>query len=210
MSDEVVPFEDHVSDLLAQDDQRQAWERIEGETARAYSAFVRYRNLGPGRTLAQAAKDHNSTLIAFRSLSSEHSWVQRANLYDDALERRERQVIERGRLEARQRQIQIAQNLQEKALAGLLAMNPYTCTAKDLVYMADVGTKLERQARGEVDSKRVEFTGAGGGPIAVAQELAPADRQELLERIQDQITSRLRTGRVIEGVVVDDDGSEEG
>lgn len=193
-----------VAELVFDDATVMPWERLPGEGVRSYRAFTVYRDLGPDRTVQGVVDKVGGSIGTYRTLSSTQGWVRRAEAYDDYLERQERKLIERGRLEARRRQINIGQTMQSKAMEGLLNMNPYTATPRDLALMADIGVKLERAARGEVDTKRLEVTGDGGGPIQVANSLNADDRRELLAQIQAQIGSRLgiiEAPRIIQGEV---------
>lgn len=195
-ADALLPVGFKVDEKSTDDGARQPWERLGDETSHLYSLFCYFRDMGPRRNLGQAAKDLSLAVATLRTLSSRNGWVRRAESYDAYLERQERLIIERGRMEARRRQINLAQKLQEKGLEALLAMNPHTMNAKEATLAIDVGVKLERQARGEVDTKRVEHTGEGGGPIEVAQGLSAGDRLLLLQQIQDQIESRMPVAQV--------------
>jgi hypothetical protein len=167
--------------------------------------------MGPDRTVNALQEAIGGSAGTYRTLSSTHGWVRRCDAYDDYLERQERKLIERGRLEARRRQINLGQLMQSKALEGLLNMNPYTMTPRDIALVGDIGTKLERAARGEVDTKRLEVTGDGGGPVQVANSLNADDRRELLAQIQAQIGSRLELQgpRIISGEVVPDEQEDD-
>lgn len=210
MSDDLIPAEDIHKELF-DDGTVQPWERLDGETSSQYAAFCVYRDMNSGRTINKAATASGGNPDTYRQLSSQHGWVARATAYDDWRERNERRLIERGRLEARRRQIEIGQVMQSKALEGLLATNPYTATPRDLALMADIGSKLVKSGVGEVDVKRIELTGAGGGPIEAAQSLSAADRRELLAGLVAEADRRLGTiptgelENVIEGEVISEE-----
>lgn len=188
-----------VDKLMGEDATHQPWDKLAGEGNRPYAAFCKYRDMGPERTIDALQKAIGGSAASYRTLSSVHGWVRRCEAYDDYLERQERKLIERGRLDARRRQINLGQALQNKAMEGLMALNPLLATPRDLALMADIGAKLERAGRGEIDTKRLEITGQGGGPVAVAQQLDSADRREFLASIQAQINQRLGQ---IEGPVI--------
>lgn len=197
--------DDAIDRIIGEDATIQPWDRLSGEGVRAYRAFCTYRDLGVERTVQAVVDKVGGSIGTYRTLSSVHGWVSRAEAFDDHLERIERKLIERGKLEARRRQINLGQVMQSKALEGLLSMNPYTATPRDLSLMADVGAKLERAGRGDVDTRRLEVTGDGGGPIQVAQSLNADDRRELLAQIQAQIGSRLGAiegPKIISGEVI--------
>lgn len=215
MSDEFLPEvldQQMVEKILGEDATHQPWDKLSGEGNRPYAAFCKYRDMGPERTIGKLVEQIGGSAATYRTLSSVHGWVRRCEAYDDYLERQERKLIERGRLEARRRQLNLGQLLQNKALEGLTMLNPYTATPRDLALLADIGVKLERAARGEIDTKRLEVTGQGGGPIETVASLNSGDRLEFLAAIQAQINSRLAQIEgpvIIPGEVVEDDGIEE-
>lgn len=210
MTDDLIPAEDIHKELF-DDGTIQPWERLDGESPVHYSYFAIYRDMGVERTLVKASEICGVTPDTLRKLSSQNGWVARATAYDDWRERNERKLIERGRLEARRRQIEIGQLMQEKGVEGMIALNPYTASPRDLALMIDIGSKLVKSGVGEVDTKRIELTGAGGGPIEAAQSLSAADRRELLAGLVAEADRRLGTlpsnqlEGVIEGEVVEDD-----
>lgn len=191
MNDDLIPAEDIHKELF-EDGTVQPWERLDGETTGQYTLFALYRDMGAERSIPKVSEIAGCSVNYARNLSSQHGWVARATAYDDWRERNERRLIERGRLEARRRQIEIGQIMQEKAIEGLTAMNPYTATPRDLALIADIGSKLVKSGVGEVDTKRIELTGAGGGPIEAAQTLSSADRRELLAALVGEADRRLR------------------
>jgi hypothetical protein len=72
------------------------WERQDGESARAYDLFRRYRDLPPReRSLARLVSDVGGAAKGRRRgdverLSARHEWVRRAGAWDDELDRRRR------------------------------------------------------------------------------------------------------------------------
>lgn len=69
------------------------WERQSGETARAYAAFLRFRDLGPGRSLAAAYRAATGRQQAgepsgqWRGWHAAHAWRARAEAWDAHLAR---------------------------------------------------------------------------------------------------------------------------
>lgn len=60
------------------------WEMQPTETPRAFAAFVVYRDLGPGRSLAKAADamPHGPGVRVMKGWSPAHRWVERARAFD--------------------------------------------------------------------------------------------------------------------------------
>ena len=60
--------------------------RLEGETSKAFRAFVLYRDLGPERTIDAAfALGGGRASGGWKHWSSRHAWVARAGAFDDAV-----------------------------------------------------------------------------------------------------------------------------
>jgi hypothetical protein len=117
---------------------RHAWDRLDGESSKAYAAFRVYRDQGPNRSL------EGMTSTAPR-WSSRWDWVMRAALWDDEIA----MADDRRRLESirtmhdnHQRAARIAI---AKALAALQAALPEEIPAAAAARLLDLGTRLERE-----------------------------------------------------------------
>lgn len=103
------------------------WERQDGETSRSFEAFTTYRDLGPTRSLRQAAgiyygaestpKPHR--IRQFKEWSRQNMWVARAEAYDAEQERRRQLERQEHIKEALERGRKAALLLQRIALDGL-------------------------------------------------------------------------------------------
>jgi hypothetical protein len=90
----------------------QPWDRRKGESEQAYAAFLRYRDLGEGRTLERLSEGSSQTHpkpIPFgtvKDYSKRHKWVDRARAWDSYLqaERDKVAVAEARKWERRRRQ----------------------------------------------------------------------------------------------------------
>ena len=109
-----------------------AWERQEGESARAYEAFCLYRDLGPERSLAKVGQELGKSVSLMERWSSEHDWVDRVKaleardqmLKHDAVEEHLREKAEdHARRETRLREK--ALEAREKAMEKSLRMLEY-------------------------------------------------------------------------------------
>ena len=65
---------------------RQIWARQPAETSESFQAFGIYRDMGPKRSIAKAAKQAGRNISLFVNWSSEHAWVERATEYDAYLD----------------------------------------------------------------------------------------------------------------------------
>ncbi|MZE53805.1 hypothetical protein GTY86_35620 [Streptomyces sp. SID5770] len=61
------------------------WVRRESERGKAYAAFREYLNLGPRRTIRNAAEQAGITYDSAQELSIRHEWVARSIAYDQHL-----------------------------------------------------------------------------------------------------------------------------
>ena len=65
------------------------------ETTKAYAAFKTYLDLGPTRSLVQAAAKLGCTKRRLEQLSRKHAWVARVDAFNQHVAELERQAIER-------------------------------------------------------------------------------------------------------------------
>jgi hypothetical protein len=96
---------------------RQPWEKQEGESMKAYTAFCTYRDLGSARSLIKAERATKGLQTSnvsgrWRQWSTDHEWKKRAQDYDLHLEliaRVQREAVHHKELEDyRGRQKQLA------------------------------------------------------------------------------------------------------
>lgn len=71
-----------------------AWERQPEETARAYEAFVVYRDLGPARSLAKVGQALGKSTGLMERWSRTHEWVARVEALEARDEMLRREAIE--------------------------------------------------------------------------------------------------------------------
>ena len=80
---------------------RQPWDRLEGETPKAYQGFSEYLKLPTNernqQKVAETIKKQRPTVSEW---SSRYHWVERAAAYDEYFIRAEREAEEQGRLKA--------------------------------------------------------------------------------------------------------------
>ena len=127
------------------------WERLPGESSKAYEAFCIYRDLGVDRSIEKTAKNRlkPGSYSWLRNWSSKYNWVERARAYDDYLEREKRKEREKAILEMVDRHIKEAMALQQKALERLKTLNPDELTTRDVLNYLLEAMKVERLSRGE-------------------------------------------------------------
>lgn len=186
-------------------DERAPWDRLDGEHPADHALFRGYLNLGPKRTI----RDLSDRLPTFglgtlKLLSKRNSWVARAAEFDALQIRRALDELEGEGVSMRARHAEAARLVFEKAVVAAEMTRPEFMQPRDIPVWLDIAAKLERASRGVGEAaKRIEVTGANGGPIEVANGLAAEDRRALMAAIQEQIASRLSTGELTEADVLD-------
>jgi len=164
------------------------WHRQPGETAKAFHAFVLYRDMLPKeRSLQKVRQKLTKTppyLRYLKTWSSRFSWVARAQAYDDHLaevkaEAQEHAIVEMTELQAREgRALQTVGmrrfvDEQGKVRIGIAQ----GMKDADAIRAIDVGAKLERTARGEPTEIVKDVTGRGVKRLS---------DEELLQIIEEQ------------------------
>ncbi|MFC1705778.1 hypothetical protein ACFL59_03025 [Planctomycetota bacterium] len=125
-----------------------AWERARGETAKAHQAFLVYRDMGPGRSLAKVAQELGKSKALMDRWSARWRWVSRVAEWDAHQQRLLRDEQEAARRRMARRHARIAVSFQRKVAQRLRALNPNELSPRDLAKWLEVAVKLERQARG--------------------------------------------------------------
>lgn len=153
------------------------WEKGAAETSRAFAAFVVYRDLGPGRTIARAAEKLGKADSTFEHWSAKYSWPKRAEAYDAHLDAVGRAQAERVWKEMKRRHARAGAalvDLGEKELRRLARQllaargkGAQRLTARDIAALVEVGTRLERLTLAEDAGKDASAEHAASGGLAV-------------------------------------------
>jgi hypothetical protein len=160
------------------EDEKHAWDRLSGESSKAYHHFCIYRDMGASRSLRQMAAIPGCTSVRrqLNRWSSRWRWVERCQQYDDYLEYQIRAQQEKERREMSKRHAKIAmlgQNILVKGMEELLAKvqsGQHNLAPAELARLMDVSVKVERLARGESTDIH-EAVGPGGGPVKFDQQI---------------------------------------
>jgi hypothetical protein len=105
------------------------WQQQAGETAKAYSAFLDYCRMGPGRSLAKLCasyrqKDGETTaeipptklLRTLERWSSKYNWQQRIEAWETELQRQEQELWETRRQQVKEADWQAGEELRALAV----------------------------------------------------------------------------------------------
>lgn len=164
------------------------WERLSGESAPAFAAFVRYRDLGPERSLAKVARELGKSTTLVERWSARDHWVARVEAWDVEQDRLWRAQQLASRREVGRRQLRIANAMQAQLVTALTRLDLSALSPRDLGYWLEVSTKVQRQALGV--GERVEHSGPDGGPIELAR-LSPDEARARLAEVSAEIGRRL-------------------
>jgi hypothetical protein len=168
------------------------WDRRPGETPRAYALFIDYRNQGAHKRSLRALAS-NATATNLRQLatySKQYDWPDRVGSWDDYLARQD-QIEQVENVHAmRRRHAALGFQMLDIAAERVRAINIEKLTVREALMLADLGIKIERQARGEavtIDELRtdVELDGPTGADILTALRTHPQllDLADELDRV---------------------------
>lgn len=121
------------------------WERQPGESEKAFEAFARYRDMGESRTFTAVAGKLQKSGSLIRRWKDKFDWEQRVSAYDNDLERQAHREKQKLVADTRKRQLQIAMQLEKKALEALNMIQPEDMTARDIKEMLRLATDIERK-----------------------------------------------------------------
>ena len=130
-----------------------SWERQEGESSKAYSAFCSYRDYGVDRSIAKVVQKYSETVGSKAQLfrwSTKYEWVQRCIDFDIHTEKQRRKEIAAYMQLMSERHMQSARMLQDKALKALRGIDPSTLSNTELLKYLEAGMRIEKEAIGYV------------------------------------------------------------
>lgn len=166
----------------------QPWERLVNESAKSFEAFVRYRDMGPDRSLARVAKELGKSTTLIERWSARDAWVVRVEAWEVEQDRLWRQQQIASRREVGKRHLRIANAMQGRLVDALARLDVATLAPRDIAYWLEVSAKVQRQAIGQGDQLAV--TGADGGPVELAR-LSPSEARARLAEVSAEIQRRL-------------------
>jgi predicted phage terminase large subunit-like protein len=171
------------------------WDQLPGESAKAFSAFCTYLDLGPRRSLDEASRSYHhepgrqtprsdaSRLPrasgTIRRWAHQWNWQARSRAWDQEAERIKRTQRQAALQEMTERHTREAIMLQNKAVERLRLLRPDELNSRELLAFLVQSAKLERIAQGEPDS-------------SVAQEHNLQDPKELTDEELARIVTSAR------------------
>jgi hypothetical protein len=177
------------------DEEKHEWDRLPGESSRAYRFFSEYRSMGPDRSLIKLREQAKvgGRSVSVRLLerwSAKWRWVMRSQRYDDHLEYQDRLQQEKERREMHKRHAKMGMLAQSFAvrklekLSNRIEQDEEHVSPGEVARILDVGVKVERLARGEpTDSHAVEVGGSQENPVAVNLKVLSNKELDALEAL---------------------------
>jgi hypothetical protein len=173
---------------IPDDYDRPLWEKLPRESRQAFANFAHYRDLGPYRSVAKAAKDLNKSVGTLAAQSRTYRWVERTELYDDDLDARLRAEREGELMRAERQEAQLGRAMTTLAARKILgdpqnnvtAIDANTLDASEAAMLAEKGIRIRRLAMGQPRSRR------SPRPSRTTHERAPLrDRLRLRSSLRD-------------------------
>jgi hypothetical protein len=127
------------------------YEKLPEESAKQYGAFCQYRDLGPRRTIFNAATAFGITPSTANKWSHKYSWKDRAAAWDAHLDQVRRDEAVNDIVNMRERHANIALLVQEKVVNKLNAMTPVdvkNISNADLIRWLAQAASIEAGSRG--------------------------------------------------------------
>ena len=160
------------------------WERQSGETAKAYAAFLLYRDLPAiDRSVPAARERHQSntkgTLRQWKGWSMRNGWVNRAAEHDSDLASRRREHTAKEMERSQDDALILIRAALAKVAERIQGMDAKELAAGQIPAALRTLIELERQVLGYED--RVALTGKDGGPVKTQHIFQPT--QEVWDEV---------------------------
>jgi len=124
------------------------WERQDGETEKAFSAFKAYLEM-EDRNVTSLAKRLSKSRQLVDKWKQKYNWQERCIAWDKSLQEIEYKTAVRERKKMAKRHIAIAMSMQAKAVEALKQIDVSKLNANEIIRLFDTSVKIERLSRGE-------------------------------------------------------------
>ena len=121
------------------------WERQEGETEKAYSAFKIYLEM-PERSIPKMYQKGHFSPSSIKKWARKYDWKSRAAAYDSSIFDSVRKANINSLKVSIQRKNNIASKLEEKALTALESLNLSRISGRTIVEMLTLSNQLRNEA----------------------------------------------------------------
>lgn len=199
---EIVPAEEFFWD------ERGPWDRLDGESPADFAWFRMYRDMRRERSYRAVVNRLGLSYDALEKAGRRHSWVARAEAFDEREQRLILAELEGDQAEIRARHKANARDVMERAMQAVAATNPSFILPKDIPIWLEISAKLERLSAGMGDApKKIEITGKDGAPIEMVSTLNAQERAVMMAEVQEELAKRLAVRAALEAAA--DDGIED-
>lgn len=167
------------------------WERLETESAKAFAAFVLYRDLGADRSQMKVVQESGKNRALIQRWSTEHYWVQRAEAYDRHLDQEWTKTRVARRRKAAERNADLADVAIEKLAAAVKEFKPEDFTPSGVSRLMNATIRMQQLALGGA-TENVTISGPDGGSVKVDySQLTDEERLERMVQLRDETGKRI-------------------
>lgn len=157
------------------------WERLDGESSRAFDAFARYRDAGPRRSLRKlAARETSSNLRQLQTWSARWNWLARCAAFDDHANREAAAEVVEAVKRHRRLSLASANLAMAKAHAAILELDPSRLRPSEIAALMSASARIERLGRAGTGAADVGDL-LGFDPPLPAPPSTTADIHQLVE-----------------------------
>ena len=189
------------------------WERQSGETAKAYAAFLLYRDLPAIDRSVAAAWGRKIGGKQWERWCASHDWVNRAAEHDSDLASRRRERMEKELDRAKDDAAVLIRAALAKVAERIRGMDAEELAAGQIPAALRTLIELEFKVLGYED--RVALTGKGGGPVKTeltGKDGGPVKTQHIFQPTQevwdDILRERAKYERLRDGDTDEDTASD--
>lgn len=162
-------------EIVPRKDDAPIYERLKGETQKAFNAYATYRDLGLSRTIPQVLEKLNlgksDTLI--RRWKKRYSWDLRNVEFDAEEDRRVALILQEKRVSARIEDAEVAETMMETIKSRMLEIKPGELTPTTAAQWYETAVKMRRLALGE-STQNIEQHTKITGKVEHTNELTKA------------------------------------
>lgn len=131
---------------------RPVWEQRSYESDHQYAWFVKYAELGEGRTLEKTAKLQGVPVKLVRQAALSHVWAERAAAFDKTVVAIQK-AVSPDETEALALQYGAGMMMLRLGLSAIQIKNPALLKVKDIKALLEAGSEMVRRGAGIADLK---------------------------------------------------------
>jgi hypothetical protein len=121
------------------------WERMPGESVKAYAHFGTYLTMGTERSIAKLAKERGRGARVLKEWSARWHWVDRVAAWEDDQARRRRLIVQEETFEMHKYNARVGRWLRQRGV-DWLEEHPDALTPASAIRAIEVGTRVTREA----------------------------------------------------------------